>query len=99
MRSRITQTLPLREPREHLVDALHAALCALLDAVVHRGVAFLGRLEAHRLRELRALAEVLELERLQMVLERLDEPGRRIDFAELALDRAVGGAEAPHAAG
>ena len=53
----------------------------------------------HRLRQLRLVAEILELERLQMVLERLHEPLGRVDLAELALDDAVGGAEAIRAAG
>ena len=53
----------------------------------------------HRLRQLRPLAQILELERLQVVLERLHEPLGRIDLAELALDDAVGGAEAVRAAG
>src|SRR5204863_117778 len=73
---------------------------ALLVAVVHRGVALLGRREAHRLRQLRPVAaEVFELERLEVVLERLDEPRRRLDLAELALDGAVAGVEAPPATG
>src|SRR5688500_12252797 len=42
------------------VDACEAGLRALLDAVLHRRVALLGRLEAHRLRQLRLLAEILE---------------------------------------
>src|SRR5262245_24208346 len=53
----------------------------------------------HRLRELRLLAEILELERLQVVLERLDEALGRLDLAELALDGAEGGLEAIAAAG
>ena len=53
-------------------------LRSFLDAVLHGGVALLGRLEAHRLRQLCPVAEILELERLQVVLERLHEPlGRR----------------------
>jgi len=40
------------------------------------------------------LAEVLELQRLQVVLERLDEPPGRDDLPVLALDQAVIGAEA-----
>src|SRR5206468_9401436 len=78
---------------QHRVDAREAALRALLDAVLHRGVPLLGRLEAHRLRQLRLLAEILELERLQMVLERLHQAGRWLDLAELALDQAEGGSE------
>src|SRR5919198_389224 len=70
------------------VDAREARLRALFDAVLHRRVALLGRLEAHRLRQLRPLAEFLELERLQVILERLDETLGRIDLAELALDDA-----------
>src|SRR5438132_757105 len=75
-----------RDLLQYRVDPGEAALRALLDAVVHRRVALLGRLEAHRLRELRLLAEVLELQRLEVVLERLHEPLRRLDLAELALD-------------
>ena len=88
-----------QQPLQHRVDAGEAALRAFLDAVLHRRVALLGRLEAHRLRQLRPLAEILELERLQVVLERLHEPRGRVDLAELALDDAVGGAEAVRAAG
>ena len=81
------------------VDARETLLRALLDAVLHGGVALLGRLEAHRLRQLRLPAEILELERLQVVLERLHEPLGRLDLAKLALDEAVRGAEAVAAAG
>src|SRR5438270_2884078 len=81
------------------VDARKALLGALFDAVLHRGVPLLGRLEAHRLRQLRLLTEILELERLQMVLERLHEALGWLDLAELALDDADGGAEAVRAAG
>src|SRR2546423_6545043 len=81
------------------VDALEARRRALLDAVLHRGVALLGRLEVHRLRQLRLFTEILELERLQMILERLHEARGWLDLAELALDEAVGGAEAVGAAG
>src|SRR4029077_12132052 len=83
---------------QHRVDSRKAALRALLYAVLHRRVPMLGRLEAHRLRELRPLAEILELERLEMILERLPQPLRRLDLAELALDEAVARAEAPTAA-
>src|SRR5919198_4867551 len=76
------------------VDARKARLRAVLDAVLHRRVALLGRGEAHRLRQLRPLAEILELERLQMILERLHEPLGRVDLAELALDEAERGPEA-----
>src|SRR5690242_14365164 len=82
------------EPLKHRVDAREAAPGALLDAVLHRRVAFLDRREAHRLRQLRLLAEILELQRLQMVLERLHQPLRRLDLAELALDDAERRAEA-----
>src|SRR5438094_3438561 len=75
-----------RDLLQQRVDAREAALCALLDAVLHRRVAFLGRLEAHRLRQLRLLAEILELERLQVVLERLHEALGWVDLAELPLD-------------
>src|SRR5439155_13915479 len=81
------------------VHAREAALCSFLDAVLHCRVALLGRSEAHRLRQLRLLAEILELERLQVVLERLHEALGGLDLAELALDDAVGGAEAVRAAG
>ena len=81
------------------VDAREAALRSFLDAVLHRRVALLGRREPHRLRQLRPLAQILELERLQVVQERLHEPRGRVDLAELALDDAVGGAEAVRAAG
>ena len=46
--------------------------------------------EAHRLRQLRLVAEVLELERLQMVPERLHEPLGRINLAEVGVGTAVG---------
>ena len=58
-----------------------------------------GRLEVHRLRQLRLLTEILELERLQVVLERLHEALGRLDLAELALDHAEGGSEPVGAAG
>src|SRR5207237_84820 len=74
-------------------------LRALLDAVLHRGVPLLGRLEAHRLGQLRLLTEILELERLQVVLERLHEALGWLDLAELALDDAEGGSEPVAAAG
>src|SRR4051794_1172046 len=70
---------------EHRVDAREARLRALLYAVLHGGVALLGRLEAHRLGQLRLLAQILELEGLEVVLERLNEARGRIDLAELAL--------------
>src|SRR4029077_14586888 len=47
---------------------------------------------------LRLLAELLELQRLQVVLERLHEPLWRRDLAALALDDAVRGAGARGAA-
>src|SRR5437764_9276019 len=87
------------QPVEHRVDAREAALRTVLDAVLHRRVALLGRREAHRLRQLRLLTEILELERLQVVLERLHEALGRIDLAKLALDDAVGRAEAVCPAG
>src|SRR5919201_3444687 len=83
----------LEQPLEQRVDAREAALRALLDAVLHRRVPLLGRREAHRLRQLRLLTEILELERLQMVLERLHKALGRLDLAELALDGAEGGPE------
>src|SRR3954447_1477918 len=81
------------------VDPLEAGLRTLGDAVAHRRVAVLGRVEAHRLHEPRAVAEVLELQRLDVVLERLEEPLRRDDLVELAVDDAVLGAEAPASPG
>src|SRR5205814_7237869 len=81
------------------VDAREARLRALLDAVLHGGVPLLGRLEAHRLGQLRPLAEILELERLQVVLERLHEALGWLDLAELALDDAEGGSEPVGTAG
>src|SRR5512133_1940664 len=87
-----------RDLLQHRVDAREAALRALLDAVLHRRVALLRRLEAHRLGQLRLLTEILELERLQVILERLHQPLRRLDLAELALDDADGGSETVGAA-
>src|SRR5690349_13917080 len=75
---------------QHVVDPCEALLRALFDAVLHRRVSLLGRLEAHRLRQLRLLAEIFELERLQVVLERLHQPLGRLDFLELALDGTEG---------
>src|SRR2546421_10716575 len=75
------------------VDAREARLRSFLDAVLHGGVSLLGRLEAHRLGQLRLLTEILELERLQVVLERLHEARGWLDLAELALDDAEGGSE------
>src|SRR2546430_10794423 len=57
--SAIPNDLLLDQSLQQRVDAGEAALRAFLDAVVHRRVALLGRLEAHRLRQLRLLAEVL----------------------------------------
>src|SRR5437667_435230 len=79
--------------------AREAALRSFLDAVLHGRVALLGRIEAHRLRQLRPVAEILELERLQVVLERLHESLGWLDLAELALNGAEGGLEAVGAAG
>src|SRR5438270_13929727 len=73
------------------VDAREARLRALLDAVLHRAVPLLGRLEAHRLRQLRLLTEILELERLQVVLECLHEALGWLDLVELAFDDAEAG--------
>src|SRR5436305_8369950 len=87
-----------RDLLQQRVDTLEPRLRALLDAVLHRRVPLLGRLEAHRLRQLRLLAEVLELERLQVVLERLHEALGRLDLAELAFDEAEVRAEAVRAA-
>src|SRR6185312_10504114 len=64
----------LRQPGQHLVDSCEATLRTFLDAVVHRRVPLFGRREEHRLRELRLLAEIFELESLQVILERLHEP-------------------------
>src|SRR5919109_2473521 len=88
----------VEQPLKHCVDPREAPLRALLDAVLHRCVTFLGRGEAHRLRQLRLVAEILELQRLQVILERLHEPLRRLDLAELALDDAERRAEAVPAA-
>src|ERR671934_1972102 len=88
----------LEQPLEQRVDAREAALRALLDAVLHRRVALLGRGKAHRLRQLRPVAEILELQRLQVILERLHEPLRRLDLAVLALNDAERRAEAVRAA-
>src|SRR5581483_10524670 len=83
---------PAGQLPQHRVDAREAALRTFLDAVLHRRVALLGGREDHRLRQLRPLrAELLELERLDVVLEGLDEPGGRLDLAELALDDPVAG--------
>src|ERR671934_1524976 len=89
----------LEQPLEQRVDAREAALRALLDAVLHRRVALIGRGEAQRLRQLRPVAEILELQRLQVILERLHEPLRCLDLAVLALDDAERRAEAVRAAG
>src|SRR2546423_9123275 len=87
-----------RDLLQQRVDAREAALRSFLDAVLHGGVPLLGRLEAHRLRQLRLFTEILELERLQVVLERLHEALGWLDLAELALDDAVGGSEPVRAA-
>src|SRR5205814_632657 len=50
--------------------------------------------EAHRLRQHRPIAEILELQRLKVVLESLHEPLGGIDLPELALDEAERRAEA-----
>src|SRR5207302_2903791 len=81
------------------VDPRKALLGTLFDAVLHGGVPLLGRLEAHRLRQLRLLTEILELERLEVVLERLHEALGWLDLAELTLDGAEGGSEPVRAAG
>src|SRR6478672_7341784 len=88
-----------RQSLKQLVHAGEAAPRALLDAVLHRRVALLGRCEAHRLRQLRLLTEIFELERLQVVHERLHEPLGRLDLVELALDDAERGGEPVGAAG
>src|SRR5262249_16353614 len=89
---------PRLEPRQQRIDLRKAALRALLDAVLHRHVALLGGGEAHRLRELCPLAEILELQRLQVILERLHDTLGRLDLVELPLDEAVRRAEAVPAA-
>src|SRR5919108_646583 len=89
----------VEQPLEYCVDPREAALRALLDAVLHRRVALLGRLEAHRLGQLRLLTKILELQRLQVILERLHEALGWVDLMELALDDAVRSAEPPAAAG
>ena len=88
-----------RKPLQQLFHAREASLRSFLDAVLHRGVALLGRTEAHRLGQLRPVAHILELERLPVVLERLPQPLGGVDLAELALDDAVRGAEAIGATG
>src|SRR5580698_3818722 len=85
--------------RQNRVDAGKTALRALLDAVLHGRVALLGRLEEHRLGQPGLLTEILELERLEVILEGLDEARRRLHLPELPLDEAVGGAEPVGAAG
>src|SRR5207302_5684554 len=91
---------PLRSDLlEHRVDAHEPRLRTLLDAVLHRHVPLLGGVEAHRLGQLRLLTEILELERLQMVLERLHEARGWLDLTELALDDAHAGPESVGAAG
>src|SRR3954447_17227199 len=97
--SRALPPASARDLREHPADPRDAPLRTLLAALLRGRVALLGRLEAHRLRQLRLLAELLELERLQMVLERLHEARGRLDLAELSLDDAVRGAEPVGAAG
>src|SRR6187431_779403 len=89
----------LAQPLEQRVDTGEAAPRALLHAVLHRGVAFLRRREAHRLRQSCPVAQILELQGLEVVLEGLHEPRGRLDLAELALDRAVCGAEPIRASG
>src|SRR3954449_8275604 len=64
----------LRQSCQHFVDSCEAALRTFLDAVVHRRVALFGRREEHCLRQPRLLAEIFELESLEMVLECLHEP-------------------------
>src|ERR1051325_5544602 len=98
MPARLSRSCVEQQPLEHGVHACESTLCAFLDAVLHRRVALFGRAEAHRLRQLRPVAEILELERLQMILERLHEPLGRIDLAELAFDDAVLCPEAVRAA-
>src|SRR5206468_426411 len=88
-----------RDLLQQRVDAREAPLRALLDAVLHGGVSLLGRLEAHRLGQLRLLTEILELERLQVILERLHEARGWLDLAELTLDDAEAGSEPVGAAG
>src|SRR5439155_18108247 len=95
----LTAPASRRDPLQQRVDAREAPLRTLLDAVLHAGVALLGRLEAHRLGQLRLLTEILELERLQVVLERLHDAGGWLDLAELALDDAERGSEPVDAAG
>src|SRR5262249_48410733 len=82
-----------RDPPEHRVDAREPSFRAFLDAVLHRRVALLGRLEAHCLRQPRPLAQVLELESLEVVLKRLHEAFGRCDLAKLAFDDAEAGPE------
>src|SRR5204863_7234528 len=95
----LTAPFSRRDPLQQRVDAREAPLRTLLHAVLHAGVALLGRLEAHRLCQLRPLTEILELERLQVVLERLHEARGWLYLAKLALDDAEGGSEPVGAAG
>src|SRR5438874_1677992 len=95
----LTAPASRRDPLQQRVDAREAPLRTLLGAVLHAGVALLGRLEAHRLGQLRLLTEILELERLQVVLERLHEARGGVYLAKLALDDTVGGSEPVRAAG
>src|SRR4051794_17282087 len=88
-----------RDLLQQRVDARKPCLRALLDAVLHCGVALLGRLEAHRLRQLRLLTEVLELQRLQVVLESLHEALGWLDLVKRPLDDTVGSSEPVGAAG
>src|SRR4029079_19127928 len=87
-----------RDLREQRVDPREARLRALFDAVLHGRVALFGGREAHRLRQLRLIAQILELERLQVILESLHEALWRLDLPKLALVELVRGADPPDAA-
>src|SRR4029078_3357100 len=84
--------------RRRLVYPRDALLRALFDSVLHGRVALFGGREAHRLRQLRLIAQILELERLQVIRESRPEALWRLDLPNLALDDPVRGAEPPDAA-
>jgi hypothetical protein len=64
LRAGFLSAIPYVQALQQRVDPREAALRTLLDAVLHRRVALLGRGKAHGLRQLRPLTEILELERL-----------------------------------
>ena len=87
-----------RDLRQQRVDPREARLRALFDAVLHGRVPLFGGCEAHRLRQLRLVTQILELERLQVILEGLHEALWRLNLPKLALDDPVCSAEPPDAA-